>query len=79
MIPIITTFTCSVYTQRPAACRNYPFRDAQITFDSCRFLRQDVDLAVLSAKQKMDYCLQLRKVLLRLGHGWPCQKTSGAM
>jgi hypothetical protein len=27
----------------------------------------------------MDYCLQLRKVLLRLGHGWPCQKTSGAM
>ena len=61
MRSIITTFTCSVYTQRPAACRNYPFCDAQITFDSCLFLRQDVDLEALSAEQKMHYCLSCGK------------------
>lgn len=53
----VTTFTCSVYLERPAACRNYPSFDAQITFDSCLFVRQDIDADKLSQAQKERYCI----------------------
>lgn len=32
---------CSVYADRPYACRRYPHEDAQILFEACVFVRRE--------------------------------------
>lgn len=34
-------YLCGVYERRPRACRDYPFRDAQVLFPSCVFVEGD--------------------------------------
>lgn len=54
-------FLCTIYKVRPSGCRNYPFIDAQITFEDCVFIRSDVELTTLSDDAIASYCIECGK------------------
>lgn len=57
-------FKCRIYANRPNCCTNYPWIDAQITFDDCQFVDNgkiipfDQLSSDKSQTQLTDYCIK---------------------
>jgi hypothetical protein len=45
-------FACSIYEQRPRACRDYPWADARVLFEECVFVADGRPISVEEAVER---------------------------
>lgn len=69
---IATMFICGDYRSRPSACVCYPWRDAQLLFSECQFVRDGMvlELAELEASKTSDEITMFCKSCGRCCYVW---------